>query len=157
MTNSIDVAKLFLSWANSDGDVITNLKMQKLLYYADAWHLVNFKKPLFSENILAWPLGPVVREAYDAFKRFGSAPIVYKNTDHEEENFSKRQVTFLKEFYGIYIRLSAHELVDMTHNDEPWKQAIADHKAIISRELMQSFYDKQYRETLKKKKVAATA
>jgi uncharacterized phage-associated protein len=154
MTNSLDVAKLFLSWANSDGDVITNLKMQKLLYYADAWHMVNFHKQLFAEKILAWPLGPVVREVYDAFKRFGSAPIVYKNTDHEAEKFTKAQVKFLKEFYGIYIRLSAHELVDMTHSDQPWKQAIADNKTTISRDLMQSFYDKQYRETLKKKKLA---
>jgi|CXWL01.1.fsa_nt_gi uncharacterized phage-associated protein len=157
MNNSLDVAKLFLSWANSEGDVITNLKMQKLLYYADAWHLVNFKKQLFAENILAWPLGPVVREVYDAFKRFGSAPIAYKNTNREAEKFTKSQVIFLKEFYGIYIRLTAHELVDMTHNDEPWKQAFAGQEATISRALMQSFYDKQYRETLRKKKVAATA
>jgi uncharacterized phage-associated protein len=50
---AIDVAKYFLNWANNKGDLITNLKMQKLLYYAQAWYLVNFKKPLFSDPIEA--------------------------------------------------------------------------------------------------------
>ena len=88
MISSVDVANLFLSWANRDGDLITNLKMQKLLYYAQAWHLVYFKKPLFCDSIKAWSFGPIATDAYYAFKKFGYSPIQHKETGSEKEKFS---------------------------------------------------------------------
>jgi len=138
--SAIDVAKLFLCWANNDGDLITNLKIQKLLYYAQAWHLVYFRKPLFIENVEAWDFGPVIHEAYNHFKKFGSRSIRYKETGEEKSGFNKNQLMFLKDLYDVFIKYAAHELVNMTHNEEPWRKAYKSTDKIISHDSMKSFY-----------------
>jgi uncharacterized phage-associated protein len=142
---ALDVARLFLAWANRDGDVITNLKMQKLLYYAQAWHLVNFGQPLFDDQIQAWNFGPVVRSIYHEFKAFGSSPIDYKKTGQEEKQFSPEQLTFLREFYSTFIRFSAHELVSMTHAEDPWINANRHGaSSAIDPAVMKAFYEDFY-------------
>ncbi|MDB6118895.1 MAG: putative prophage protein, partial [Verrucomicrobiaceae bacterium] len=74
MPNALDVAKYFLSKADADeaGDVISNLKLQKLLYYAQGFHLALTGAPLFEEDIQAWVHGPVVREVWQAFNQYGA-------------------------------------------------------------------------------------
>jgi len=148
MSSCIDVAKLFLSWANRDGDLITNLKIQKLLYYAQAWHLVHFKKNLFDEPIVAWELGPVVPVAYKEFKRFSFKPIEYKKNDKEEKGFTKEKLSFLNNCYSTFIKFPAHDLVNMSHNEDPWKIAYSTPSKIISYSSMQEYYS----ELLKKQK-----
>lgn len=137
--SALDVTNYFLYKTNADGDLVTNLKIQKLLYYAQAWHLVNFDAPLFKETIRAWALGPVVKEVYDKFKKFGASPIKYNSTEKEAAIFSKEQINYLNEFYDVFFEFSAHELVNMTHNETPWKEAFK-HKRNISREAMKKFY-----------------
>lgn len=150
---AISVANIILHWANNDGELVTNLKMQKLLYYAQAWHLVNFNKPLFEESIEAWQLGPVVRSAYDVFKKYGNGPIKYKDEGGKEaEVFTSQQREFLKQFYDVYIRLKAHELVNMTHNEDPWKTAFKLGVTIDEKE-MKDFYTVLYREQKQTSKV----
>lgn len=147
---AIDVAQLFLTWANKDGDLITNLKMQKLLYYAQAWHLVNFDKPLFNDEIQAWKFGPVVRSVFNKFKEFGAAPIEYKKSGHEEAAFTKQQLEYLKEFYGVFIKFAAYELVSMSHSDSPWINANKKGASTpIDLGEMKSFYDHLYTTTAK--------
>lgn len=55
-----------------DADSISNLKLQKLLYYAQGSYLALTNEPLFNENILAWKHGPVVNEVYQVYKKYGS-------------------------------------------------------------------------------------
>ena len=76
MISVYEVANYTLFFAYKRGDLLTNLKLQKLLYYIQAWFLVkNQGQPLFKENIEAWQYGPVVREIYDKYKCFGRNPI----------------------------------------------------------------------------------
>jgi len=141
MKSCIDVANLFLKWANRDGDLITNLKMQKLVYYAQAWHLVYFKEILFKNTILAWDFGPVVPDVYHEFKCFSSSPIKYKESGEEENGFGKEQIKFLNACYGTFIKYSAFELVNMTHNEDPWKDAYKKGPSTeIFPEAMRKFY-----------------
>ena len=68
-----DVAKFFIGYAteqakNGQGEPMTNLRLQQLLYLAQGWHLARYGKPLFEEEIKAWPCGPVVPEVYEAYK-----------------------------------------------------------------------------------------
>lgn len=143
MANSLDVANLFIQWANNEGDLITNLKMQKLLYYAQAWHLVYFNEPLFKETVEAWGWGPVIPEAYQEFKKFGYNPIQYEGNGKEEQKFSKKQLGFLHSLYDNFINYSAHELVNITHNESPWKDAFAKGSSTeISHTSMKDFYSK---------------
>ena len=149
---AINVAKFFLYNANQDGEIITNLKMQKLLYYAQAWYLVNFGKPLFDDEILAWNLGPVVRSVYDEYKEFRHTPIIYEDESGEilKKFQNKEDVKFLKEFYEKFICFSAHDLVNMTHNEEPWKKAYKTISQIIEPEVMKDYYTKLYEKNNKK-------
>uniref|UniRef100_A0A6M3XW07 Antitoxin SocA-like Panacea domain-containing protein n=1 Tax=viral metagenome TaxID=1070528 RepID=A0A6M3XW07_9ZZZZ len=144
MVSAHDVAKLFLSWANRDGDLITNLKMQKLLYYAQVWHLVNFKVPLFSDKIEAWESGPAIPNIYHYFKDCGHSPINYEEIGNEEDVFSSDQLEYLHLFYDKFIGFSAHELVNMSHNELPWKDVFekGEKFKIISHKSMKEFYPK---------------
>jgi len=140
ITNAIDVAKFLLYNAYKDGDCITNLKLQKLLYYAQAWYLVNFKKKLFEEPIQAWQYGPVVESVYKKYCKYGNSPITEKiNPNHL--NLSLDQKDYLTDYCFNFFRYSATELVTMTHREDPWINAYAKGKgSIISTCEMQEFY-----------------
>ena len=61
---------------NPGATPIDNMKMQKLIFYAHAWHLAIFEDPLIENDIEAWSWGPVVRDVYLSFIDFGRNPIV---------------------------------------------------------------------------------
>ncbi len=143
MVTANKVAKLLLSWARQNGDVITNLKLQKLLYYAQAWYLVNFDRRLFSDPIQAWDFGPVIPPVYHRWKEYQSSPIPYKVRGNEQADFQKHQVDFLKEFYRIFSSFSATALVSMTHAESPWKDAHAEGQ---NTEILPFVMKKYYRE-----------
>ena len=125
--NVKQVAKYYLARASDDGDLITNLKMQKLVYYAYVWTLVNQSDRLFNEPIEAWPNGPVVADLYHDLKQFGAGPIAEDYIGDIDEVMqavtnSGHQET-LDNTYERYAPLSAFELVNLTHNEEPWVEA----------------------------------
>jgi len=152
MVKAIDVANLLLGIANENGDVITNLKLQKLLYYAQAWYLVNSRRRLYSDTIEAWEFGPVVREVYNKWKSFGSTPIPYKPTGNEKNKFTKSQLSFLNEFYRVFSSFSATALVSMAHNEDPWKNAFGRGRSSnISTREMYRFYMNLYKTKYGKK------
>jgi len=118
-----DVAKWFLNTNDymqtvTDTEFITNMKLQKLLYYAQAYYLAKYNKPLFREKILAWEHGPVVKEVYDEYKKFGGNGIIYTG---EVINFSPEIEQFLLKIYELYGQYSAWKLRNMTHSETPWK------------------------------------
>lgn len=126
-----DVAKYLLYRSLEDGELVTPLKMQKLVYYAYVWTLVKNKKKLFEEKIEAWPSGPVVPSLYRELKDYGSSPIDekylgVKNEAELEPLFSKfpRDVkATLDEVYEDYMTKTAFELVSLTHSEKPWVEA----------------------------------
>ena len=75
MSTVRDVADYMLQRADEDSMRVTHLKLQKLCYYAQGYSLALLSRPMFEEPIEAWEHGPVVRELYDTYKRFG------KNSD----------------------------------------------------------------------------
>ena len=121
---ALQVAEYFVkkALAEESGDAMSNLKLQKLLYYAQGYHLGAYGKPLFSEQILAWEHGPVVRSVYDAYRGFGRRGI-----DIPEEvgldDFDESLMDFLDQVYAHVGQYSAWKLRDMTHNEPPWKDA----------------------------------
>lgn len=126
-----DVARYFLALAVEDGDLISNLKMQKLVYYAYAWTLVKNDRQLFGEPIQAWANGPVVPSLYQELRCYGAGPI---GADFlgiaSEEAFERLSGEFpedvretLNAVYENYMRLSAFDLVVLTHDEKPWQEA----------------------------------
>ena len=68
---ALDIARKILSRVDVEhGDTISNLKLQKLLYYVQGFHLASFGRALFEEDMIAWTYGPVVPEVYDAYKKY---------------------------------------------------------------------------------------
>lgn len=139
-----DIADYIICIAQNNGDLVTNLKLQKLLYYAQAWFLVNNKnKKLFKEDIEAWQYGPVVPNIYKKYQKFGRKPITSSsNLEKDFEHISPKVKQYLNEFCELFLRFSATELVGMTHIEEPWIEAINSSDRIINTDTMYKFYSK---------------
>jgi len=121
MLSCFDVAKFFIALVDEDsGDSISNLKLQKLVYYAQGFHLAMYGEPLFPERIFAWAHGPVVKELYHAYKQFGAKPIDL-NQDFDAGIYDEGLQDFLAEVNTVYGQFTASKLRNMTHNEPPWK------------------------------------
>lgn len=115
-----DIAKTFVSLTNPElGDYLSNLKLQKLLYYAQGLHLAMYHSALFEEQIYAWQHGPVVPSVYHEFKEFQGA--INNPPNWSNDYLTERELEFLKEVYEVFGQFSAFKLVEMTHNEPPWK------------------------------------
>lgn len=121
--NAHDVAAFFLSVVDREnGDTMTHLRLEKLAYYGQAWHLALTGAALFPEPVEAWELGPVVRALYDKYKEYDAQPIP---PPAEPSIPAGRVGAVLAQVWSTYGRFSAGELSRMTHEEEPWKAAWA--------------------------------
>jgi uncharacterized phage-associated protein len=134
-----DVAEYFLLKAdNREDSDISNLKLQKLVYYAQAFHLAIFNKPLFDENFEAWTHGPVCPELYQQYKNFKSSPIQF-DSEIDLSLFSPEQLELLDDVNGTFGQFSAWKLRDMTHEETPWKEKEMM-AGVIEKSSMMEFY-----------------
>lgn len=99
---------------------ITTQKLQKLIYYCQAWHLVRFNTPLFVDEIQAWREGPVVRSVYVKYR--GDYFVSSWPTD-DGERLDEQQLGIVKWVVAKYGGLSAESLSRMTHAEAPWRVA----------------------------------
>ncbi|WP_406678477.1 Panacea domain-containing protein [Moorella sp. ACPs] len=141
-----DVADFFLSKVDNEaGSAITPLKLQKLLYYAQGWHLSFFDAPLFTSDFQAWVHGPVCPEIYHKYRDYG-----WRSLEKVEENmdaaFDTSQVELLNAINEVYGMFDAKVLERMTHKDEPWREARRGYQAsehcqeIISKESIKKYF-----------------
>lgn len=137
MNRVLDVARYVVNYSNQQNYGVSNLKLQKLLYLAQAYFLLNNRGRCFSERIEAWDFGPVVPEAYHEFKRFGSGNIptidryweadtaqarVYQK-EYREEAIPPEDRKLISEVVDNFKDYSATALVKLTHNQTPWCDA----------------------------------
>lgn len=139
-----DQAADFLVALSQDaGDPVTNLKLQKLLYYAQGWYLALYNEPLFDDRIEAWPHGPVVPRIYGRFKNWRWDPIGEAIPSPRLPDRAKSHLNEVMQVYGVY---SAYQLERMTHDESPWKitrgniPADEPSNAVISKELMREYF-----------------
>lgn len=139
MPRAIDVAGYLLSLQDEDaGDTISNLKLQKLLYYAQGFWLAERGVPLFDEPIEAWQHGPVVPAVYRIYCDHGrdALPPVA-----DPEGIDRATAEFLNEIYSVYGQFSAWKLSKMTHEEPPWKATPGS--TAISHEVMRRHFETQ--------------
>ncbi|WP_445247037.1 Panacea domain-containing protein [Microcoleus sp. OTE_8_concoct_300] len=124
MIDSLNVARYFIIRAYEDGieAEMTNMKVQKLLYYAQSLHLALYNEPLFAEEIQAWRYGPVCPPAYKFYSEFEAKqlPIPDKESLLQLPREKKELLEEIWEYFGGY---HAYKLSDMTHLEFPWKKA----------------------------------
>jgi uncharacterized phage-associated protein len=138
--SALDVAKYFLALIDEDsGDSITNLKLQKLVYYAQGFSLAILSKPLFSDTIQAWEHGPVIPSVYDKYKKHGARNIP-KPKRVDFSIYSDQTKDLLNEVYEAYGQFSAWRLRELTHKEPPWKNAYPN--GVITQKALKKFFKK---------------
>ncbi|TAF08655.1 MAG: DUF4065 domain-containing protein [Nostocales cyanobacterium] len=142
MLSCHDVAKYFLAQTNEEaGDLISNLKLQKLLYYAQGFHLALYDEPLFPESIEAWTYGPVVPQVYRAYKKYDSGAIPIPE-DIDFSKYDQQSRELLDEVYSVYGQFSAWKLLSLIHEEEPWKNS-REGNSVISHQVMKNHFKTQ--------------
>ena len=145
MYRVLDVCRYIINYSNREDYGVSNLKLQKLLYFIQVYFLMNSEnhEPCFSEKIEAWDFGPVVPVAYHEYKQYGSTDIPpvesYIDFDvddpwsasmeeynedcilDEDKDLINAVITKLADF-------SATDLVTITHNQAPWKDAYVQYE-----------------------------
>lgn len=135
---ALDVANYLIAIVDHDsGDNITNLKLQKLLYYVQGFHVAMYDgQPLFRESLFAWKHGPVVRQVYF---RYNSKwhPIELDSKVYADE-YAPEVREVLDAVYSTYGQFSATKLENMTHEEPPWLETPTNN--VITLELLMDYF-----------------
>ena len=144
VTTASQLADYYIWFANDVGSYLSNHKLQKLLYYAQAWYLAFEDKPLFDEDFEAWVHGPTIPALFYEYKeQFGFKPIL---KEVEKPEFPQEVQEFLDELSDDYFFRDAYELELMVRREDPWIKARGELPrdepchAIISKQLMKAYY-----------------
>ena len=116
MVSAHDVAAYILKKRG----LMTTMKLQKLIYYCQAWSLVWDEEALFKEKIEAWANGPVVREIYNQHRGLFKIRKWSKGSSKRLNKTQAETVDGVLKFYGDK---SSQWLSDLTHMEDPWKDA----------------------------------
>ena len=133
-----DIAHYILKQKGS----MTAMKLQKLVYYSQAWALVWDDAPLFEEEIQAWANGPVVPELYQRHRGMFMLNLKKDIKPHLDEN----QRDTVDKVLDFYAPMTSQQLSDLTHSERPWLDAragLADGERgerVISLASMAEFY-----------------
>lgn len=138
------IADWFLAWGEQNEATMSNLKLQKLLYYAQGHYLGKHGTPLFEDEIEAWAHGPVVRSVYHDFKVFGNGAVDVDQSvsdDFDWDQFRDVEDDLMR-VWNTYGKYEAWALRNRTHRETPWKSTF-EHNAkylVIPQEAMREFF-----------------
>ena len=141
------IAGFCIHYASSRGEGISNLKLQKILYYIQAAFLVQKGLPCFSEQILKWQYGPVVKSVYESYKQFGSADFCYpaENLDQYQREYlsdiAPDDIAILERVCREKMPYHAFDLVNQTHAEAPWVDT-EDYEE-ITRDSIRMYFSKE--------------
>lgn len=136
--NVLDVSLYIINYSNQKNYSISNLKLQKLLYFTQAYFVMEkgIKSPCFKEKIEAWDFGPVVSAAYHEFKKYGSGniptiasyvtfdeirPWVTKEVTYDDKVIEDRDKILIAGVVDTFADYSASEIMRLSHKQDPWK------------------------------------
>lgn len=123
MYRALSVSSYIIERCHSQNRTISNLKLQKILYFVQAEFLVSRNQPCFAEQIEAWDFGPVVPEVYQEYKIFGGSNIPVIGRVVNTAVISEADQELINGVVDECSRYSASALVDITHNQSPWVDA----------------------------------
>ena len=140
----LDVSRYIINYSNKKDYGISNLKLQKVLYFVQAYFLIQTGHPCFNEKIEAWDFGPVVPVAYSEFKRFAGMDIptvksyiVFdendiwntKRIEFEENCIDNEDKVLINKVVDKFSEYSATDMVELTQHQEPWMDAIVSNQS----------------------------
>lgn len=139
--NALDIARYIINYSISKNKSITNLQLQKIMYYVQAAGMVSNGIPIFSESIKNWKYGPVIEEVYQEFRVNGHSSIPKQdkviNIIFDSENFEVKVVekkfddsiidledkNLIIKVVDCYLDSDPFDLVEKTHSEAPWKNS----------------------------------
>lgn len=171
MHNAIDIARYIIKYSNEKYYEITNLKLQKLLYFVQAFFLIEKEKgygyPAFSDKIEAWVTGPVVPNVYEEFKYYSginiphldeyltSDPTSHWNIKKEKYNdsiISEHDKKGIETMIDYFKNWATNDLIKLTCNQKPWLDAFnpddIEHTNEITPESIKEYFESDEDENL---------
>lgn len=146
MYYALDVAKYIITYSNQNGYKINNLKLQKLLYYVQAFFLIKTEKACFKEEIEAWQSGPFVPGVYSDFKWYGSEHIPGTSPDFDRiftiKEISQKDKERIQKVVDGLSAYSASDLLKAICQHDPWKSSYysGNGNNIIPKEKIKEFF-----------------
>lgn len=141
MFSALDIAKYVLKRQEEYPMGISNLKLQKLLYYIQAYHLVFTGNPIFEDAIEAWEYGPVVPDVYKYYKSYGFDLLPVPPDKIQIDNVDS--IGVISSVLSTYGDRTAMELVYKTHTEDPWMNSYQPgENNVIPHSLLKKYYKK---------------
>jgi uncharacterized phage-associated protein len=152
-----DATDYIITKVTEGGAQLSLLKLQKLAYYAQAWHLAFFGKQLFDGRFQAWVHGPV---SYDLYRRYRDTKSLYSDvsstdvrTSFDLNSLPLEERLHIDAVLEVYAKYSGTQLEELTHNEEPWIAARGDCRPSerctnhLDESLMASYYGSRTQQT----------
>jgi len=152
--SAVDLSKYILAKLGS----MSHLKLQKLIYYVEAYHLAYFEESIIEEDFEAWVHGPVVREVWDNYKNFDSPLFDSLELSKDEARkiikkiesiLTEDQLDLINDVFRALGEKSSYELERLTHEEKPWREARnglpgdKNSSNKISKDTMKNFYHEE--------------
>ena len=130
----LDVAKILICKFNNEDKPITQLKLQKLLYFIEAYYMVNYdEERLYKEEFNAWTYGPLCQKVYLKYKYFTNNPI-YEDSCDNLPNLKEKIMNSIDKVCSTFGELNVSDLVALTHmENSPWDKTPKNCNATISK------------------------
>jgi uncharacterized phage-associated protein len=143
MANVYDVAKYIINYTITELEkTISNLKLQKMLYYVQGYSIKELSYPAFDAVIENWPYGPVVPEVYFEYNEFRGGNIdAISNFDLDESELPRKLKRIIEKIAKKCSTMSAFTLVNKTHSEAPWSNT--KQNDIISNAIMSDYFNLQ--------------
>ena len=145
------VANDLIRRAKNSGKGFTPLQLQKLVYFAHAWMLGMYSRPLVEQNFIAWRLGPVVPDLYHELKGYGAKPVLKEIRGYDYPSYDPDEEDLVRQIFEKYGRISGARLSALTHTrGSPWYQVYYHPRSgpnpVIRNSLIQAYHQKALEE-----------
>lgn len=135
--NAQDISATLINFANKNNYRLTNLQLQKILYFTQVEYIKKNDKLLFEDEFQAWSYGPVIYNVWRPYNLYNRNHIseikIGKVVDNKALN------KFITENIEMYFRKNVWDLVDLSHKQKPWKSTVANNKKFISNKVIYNF------------------
>ena len=140
------VANEFIRRANGEGQPLTHLQIQKLVYFSHARLLFLHGQPLIDKGFEAWEYGPVVPDLYHALKRYGPDEVLEEIPIGDPPAYSSRETDIFDWCFNRYGHLSGPQLTRITHaSGSPWSRAVTRDETLISNADIADYHTLEWR------------
>lgn len=135
--DTVQFAEYIIQLCNESCQYVSNLQLQKILYYVQGEFMKCFGYKAFEDPIECWPYGPVVKKVWKIYSAYGRKPI---NCHNSTIQLNEKELLCTKRIINAKLRMNVWDLVDETHKELPWRKANEENKTYICDKDMEAFF-----------------